>query len=36
MAKGYAKDAAARDEQLAIVRGWQEEVEALASVLEGG
>jgi NAD(P)-dependent dehydrogenase (short-subunit alcohol dehydrogenase family) len=36
MAKGYAKDAAARDEQLAIVRGWQEEVKALASVLEGG
>lgn len=35
MAKGYAKDAAAREEQVAIVRGWQEEVEALAGVLEG-
>lgn len=35
MAKGYAKDAAAREEQVAIVRGWQEEIEALAGVLEG-
>jgi len=34
MAKGYAKDAAEREEQLAIVRGWQEDVEALAGVLE--
>ncbi|HUT17609.1 MAG TPA: hypothetical protein VM366_00510, partial [Anaerolineae bacterium] len=34
MAKGYAKDAAEREEQLAIVRGWREDVEALAGVLE--
>ena len=33
MAKGYVKDPAKREEQLAIVKGWQEEVEQLDELL---
>jgi NAD(P)-dependent dehydrogenase (short-subunit alcohol dehydrogenase family) len=34
MAKGYVKDPVQRDEQLAIVRSWQKEVEQLHSILK--
>jgi hypothetical protein len=34
MAKGYVKDPDQRDEQLAIVRGWQEDIEQLHSLLK--
>jgi NAD(P)-dependent dehydrogenase (short-subunit alcohol dehydrogenase family) len=33
MAKGYVKDPAQREEQLAIVKGWQDDVEHLADLL---
>jgi hypothetical protein len=33
MAKGYVKDPAQREEQLAIVKGWQDDVEQLAGLL---
>lgn len=33
MAKGYVKDPAQREEQLRIVKGWQQEVEQLGSLL---
>jgi NAD(P)-dependent dehydrogenase (short-subunit alcohol dehydrogenase family) len=36
MAKGYVKDPAQREEQLRIVKGWQEDVEQLSKALEGG
>ncbi|MCR4403488.1 MAG: SDR family oxidoreductase [Firmicutes bacterium] len=34
MAEGYVKDPLQRDEQLGIVRGWQEEVERLRALVE--
>jgi hypothetical protein len=33
MAKGYVKDPVEREQQLAIVKGWQQDVERLATLL---
>jgi tRNA-dihydrouridine synthase len=33
MAKGYIKDSAQREEQLRIVKGWQQDVEQLGKLL---
>jgi hypothetical protein len=35
MAKGYIKDPAQREAQLAIVQGWREDVESLGLILKG-
>jgi hypothetical protein len=34
MAEGYLKDPAQREEQLPIVRGWQEEANRLQALLD--
>jgi hypothetical protein len=36
LARGYVKDPAERDEQLAIISGWEDEVQRLAALIEPG